>query len=146
MVLGWLWLVGLAPATDVSSKRPSDLERGETLYKRHCTSCHGSQAHGDGPATAALVHPVPDLAQKVKSSDPFVDIVIYGAGAMPGFELSFDRSDARKVLKYMAIAHDKGEPQAPEGAEPAEAVEPEAAPEEEEAEEAVDGQQIGPGE
>lgn len=135
MVLGWLWLAGFAAANDVSSKRPSDLERGETLYKRHCTSCHGSQVHGDGPATAALVHPVPDLAGQVKADNTRIDIVTFGAGAMPGFEASFDRNDARRVLKYMAVAHEQGDPQAPP---------PEPEPEPAEEPDAGDGQQLEP--
>ncbi|HHO52003.1 MAG TPA: cytochrome c [Deltaproteobacteria bacterium] len=137
MVLGLLWWAGIVGASDVSSKRPSDLERGETLYRRHCTSCHGSQARGDGPATAALVHPVPDLSHTVKADNARIDVVMFGAGAMPGFEASFDRNDARRVLKYMMVAHEQGDPQAapPEREEP---------PEGEPVEDLGDGQQIEP--
>ena len=108
----WIWIAmtGVALSAGVSSKRPTDMERGKELYERHCVACHGSQARGDGPATAALVHPVPDLAGRIKADPDRIDIVVFGAGTMPAFEASFDRSDAKRVLQYMAVAHDKGRP------------------------------------
>jgi len=34
---------------------------GAELFDRFCASCHGSQAHGDGPVAASLNVAVPDL-------------------------------------------------------------------------------------
>jgi hypothetical protein len=34
---------------------------GAELFERFCASCHGSQAHGDGPVAATLNVAVPDL-------------------------------------------------------------------------------------
>ena len=28
---------------------PENLKKGRSLFSRHCTACHGSQGHGDGP-------------------------------------------------------------------------------------------------
>lgn len=34
---------------------------GHDLYRAYCASCHGTEAHGDGPAAPALRTKVPDL-------------------------------------------------------------------------------------
>ena len=43
------WLVPAA-AQDF----PADVNRGKTVYQRHCLSCHGTGGWGDGPAAEAL--------------------------------------------------------------------------------------------
>lgn len=35
--------------------------KGADLYRAYCASCHGPEAHGDGPAAASLKVKVPDL-------------------------------------------------------------------------------------
>ncbi|MCB9685968.1 MAG: cytochrome c [Alphaproteobacteria bacterium] len=84
------------------TKRPTDEVRGKELYERHCLACHGTRGAGDGPATTALVAPVPDLMGKVKADPATVDVVELGRGAMPSFQPSFDAADAKRVLMYMA--------------------------------------------
>ncbi|MEZ4321176.1 MAG: cytochrome c [Myxococcota bacterium] len=100
--------------------RPTDEARGEELYRRHCVSCHGTRNGGQGPAAAALVSPVPALHGKVDTREPMVRAVLRGVNAMPGFEASFDRADAVRVLKYMAtLGPDKALPDRPTKNEPA---------------------------
>jgi mono/diheme cytochrome c family protein len=120
-----LILTTLAWADD-SKKRPTDEQRGKELYERHCLSCHGPLAKGDGPATSALVVPIPDLAGQVKADKPTLDLVEFGRGAMPAFEATFDTEDARRVLKYMSAPEAPKPPAAP--AAPAPLVPPAAAP------------------
>jgi len=101
----WTLLIALITSLAVAAqptKRPSDEERGETLYNRHCVHCHGPVAEGDGPTTAALVKPVPNLKGNVKFDDAAVKVVLRGQGLMPGFDGSFDKYDARRVLRHMA--------------------------------------------
>jgi len=104
------WLLFLLPLVssfawaDDSKKRPTDEERGKELYERHCVACHGATAMGDGPATSALVVPIPDLHGQVKADKATIDVVEFGRGAMPGYEASFDAEDARRVLKFMSSA------------------------------------------
>jgi mono/diheme cytochrome c family protein len=38
-------------------------ERGPSLYKNHCASCHGTYGRGDGPVAASLKVEVPDLTR-----------------------------------------------------------------------------------
>ena len=117
--------VGLVAAlegrADTPNRRPTDEERGEELYARHCVHCHGERAAGDGPATRALVHPVPDLRGRVSVDDASVEIVARGRGAMPSFEESFDRADARRVLQHMLSLSTRADAPADAGDAPADA-------------------------
>lgn len=86
------------------TKRLSDDDRGKQLYDRHCVQCHGAKGAGDGPAAAALVHPVPDLRDgklTFTNREAKAAVVLDGKNAMPSFETSFDRYDARRVLRWM---------------------------------------------
>lgn len=85
------------------SKRLSDDQRGELLYDRHCVQCHGPGGAGDGAATAALVHPVPDLRGRLDAGnrERNARLVLDGRGGMPGYETAFDRHDARRVIRHM---------------------------------------------
>ena len=111
------------------TKRPTDEQRGKELYDRHCVACHGAWNKGHGPATQALVRPVPDLVGRVMSSDATIQIVLQGKGAMPGYEQTFDKFDAKRVLDHMAklVPPDKAAPDASPEATPEAA--PEATPE-----------------
>ena len=100
-------LLVAAAVAEQPTKRPSDEERGKELWERHCTACHGPANRGDGPAAEALVAEVPDLRDKVKVDEATLKLVLRGRGAMPGYETSFDKNDARRVLKYMAAVHKK---------------------------------------
>ncbi len=85
------------------SQRMSDDERGEMLYGRHCTQCHGPTAAGNGLATKSLVAPVPDLRGQLNKDnrEDYAQLVLRGAGPMPGFASSFDRYDARRIMRWM---------------------------------------------
>lgn len=91
-----------ADAQEQPTKRPTDEVRGEELFKRHCEACHGAWNKGHGPATQALVRPVPDLEGRVVADDRTIDVVMRGRGAMPAYEQTFDRFDAKRVLEHMA--------------------------------------------
>lgn len=95
-------VAGSGVAREVKTERPTDEERGRELYDRHCESCHGAWAKGRGPATQALVHEVPDLEGKIEVDDALIQLVLRGKGAMPAYEQTFDRFDAKRVLDHMA--------------------------------------------
>jgi len=109
------------------SKRLSDEARGLQLYNRHCIQCHGASVAGDGPATEALVPEVPNLRGKMEADTPDreAERVLEGHDGMPGFSMSFDLYDARRVLRHMvrlstreATAPEPTEPESPEIEEP----------------------------
>ena len=63
---------------------------------------HLAAKHGATKAAAeALVHEVPNLLGRVQPDDKTIRIVMRGQGAMPGYEQSFDRFDAKRVLQHM---------------------------------------------
>jgi mono/diheme cytochrome c family protein len=99
-LLGFALLL-VPPALGADTRR-KDEDRGKLLYERHCAACHGVRAGGDGPATQALVVPVPDLQGAVKADKVTIDLVLLGRGPMPAFEPSFRSDDAKKVLIYMS--------------------------------------------
>lgn len=51
-------LVGFGLATPLIAQ---DVDNGSALYQRHCATCHGLGASGDGPMAPALVIQPPDL-------------------------------------------------------------------------------------
>lgn len=85
---------------EVPTQRPSDEERGQTLWERHCWQCHGATNEGDGPATVDLIANVPSLVGALEVNEETARAILRGKGAMPGFEQSFDLQDARRVLSY----------------------------------------------
>lgn len=101
-LLACLWVGGVAWAAS-NNKRPSDGERGRELWQRHCRSCHGVIGAGDGPATRDLVQPVPDLLEVLRTEADvrrLQHVVLNGRGRMPGYAMSFDEYDARRVLRH----------------------------------------------
>ena len=93
-----------APTTKKKKNaRPTDAERGKELYDRHCVACHGSQGDGQGPMASSLVQEIPNLRGVLtkETLNSYVKTVQLGKNAMPGFELSFDQHDTRRVLRTM---------------------------------------------
>ena len=98
------------PKKKKKNARPTDSERGTELYERHCVMCHGPAAKGDGPMTKALVADVPDLTGVLtkETMSTYVQTVLKGKNSMPGYELSFDKYDARRVLRTMIKLQTEG--------------------------------------
>src|SRR5262249_38103565 len=67
------------------------LAEGQGMYLVHCAGCHGADGAGDGPRTAQLLTPVPDLSQPTRLVDQndarLMAVVTDGieGTAMPGF-------------------------------------------------------------
>jgi high-affinity iron transporter len=87
--------------------RVPDLESGRRLYAQECTSCHGIQGRGDGPAGLGL-DPAPtdftDLARAVELS-PFalyntISFGIAGTG-MVGFADAFGEAERYDLAFYV---------------------------------------------
>jgi high-affinity iron transporter len=48
------WSIIHAYDVEVAPKRPPDLRTAAALYHAQCSTCHGPEGHGDGPAAASL--------------------------------------------------------------------------------------------
>ncbi|MDG1480971.1 MAG: cytochrome c [Myxococcota bacterium] len=94
-------LIGLALA-GVPTKLAPDEERGEALYRASCWQCHGVNALGDGPLSAAV--PSPPLAGRIVSDDfpDTVDLIEAGQGDMPAYSQVLNRHDIRRILVWLA--------------------------------------------
>lgn len=102
-VVALLCVVCLTPAA-AQLFRSADYS-GEELFQRFCSSCHGENAHGDGPVAASLSVMVPDLtrlAERYGGEFPAFDVrqtidgrslvVAHGPRTMPvwGYEFALD--------------------------------------------------------
>jgi mono/diheme cytochrome c family protein len=90
------------------SRRPTDVELGNTLYMRHCAACHGVGGRGGGPASLDIVGGIPNLRGKVRRNRATSNRVLVGMGAMPAFGNSLTREEVSSVLGHMAGLGNKG--------------------------------------
>ena len=56
LALAVLGLTVRAPAAEAPKKTPELVEQGRASFAKYCSSCHGPNGEGDGPAASALHH------------------------------------------------------------------------------------------
>ena len=101
----------VAPESEVSAA-PASLQRGVSLYARHCVLCHGHSGAGDGPAAAYLV-PSPraftmgsfnlvSTVNSVPSDDDLLRVLRRGmpGSAMPSWAW-LPEADLRQLVAYV---------------------------------------------
>lgn len=89
---------------------------GEELFGRFCASCHGEQAHGDGPVARSLNTAVPDLTLIRARYGEFpamlvrdtidgrgLDIRAHGTRAMPVWGYEFWVEEGGDVVAQKAV-------------------------------------------
>jgi mono/diheme cytochrome c family protein len=68
------------PAIQRTPAGPTPVSSGKEMFRTYCAACHGADAKGDGPASAALKHQSPDLTGLAKrNSGKFPELRVYGA-------------------------------------------------------------------
>jgi len=90
-------LVNPIPSSDAS------IARGEQIFLRMCTPCHGKSMAGDGPVAAKFIPP-PDLlgANTRGRPDGFIYAYIrWGGAIMPKYGQSVSATDAWNVINYL---------------------------------------------
>jgi mono/diheme cytochrome c family protein len=63
LVLAWAWLVGAGAVAADPAYDPMLAEMGQPYFARHCASCHGAGARGDGPVAIELRTQPADLTR-----------------------------------------------------------------------------------
>jgi mono/diheme cytochrome c family protein len=105
---------GLPPSYAVAQDPMPDtrakLNRGATVFDRHCSSCHGWNGQGSGPEAFGLVPAPADLEwlwNKPKSrADPYMCWAISEGGRqfesdMPAFKRTLSKKDIWSVIAYV---------------------------------------------
>jgi mono/diheme cytochrome c family protein len=67
---GSLLIIAMGLVLCVAQDRPL-VQKGRVLYEKHCVSCHGKSAEGDGPAASALKVPPADLTRIKRKNNGF---------------------------------------------------------------------------
>ena len=96
--------VGLPAASGQPADDPSQarIEKGKTLFVKHCAGCHGDRGKGDGYALlgadpANLTSP----ATKKKSDAVLLNTIHEGKSSMPSWNVRLSEQDSRDVLAYI---------------------------------------------
>jgi mono/diheme cytochrome c family protein len=107
------WLLGISVLLlgQINLTQAQDQSEGKKLYLTYCSSCHGDDGKGDGPASRSLpVKPAnhTDGAVMNQFSDKFLfDIIAKGGGAvgksamMPGWGGQFKEKELREIIAYV---------------------------------------------
>ena len=79
-----------------------DLKKGEKIFVKYCSGCHGSLGQGDGyrmlgPTPADLT----SLASKQKSDTDLLKTIHEGKRNMPAWKFRLSKEDSRDVLAYI---------------------------------------------
>lgn len=84
---------------------PVVMSRGELMYERQCTVCHGAQGEGNGPAVGPGKYPfAPPLngAATAARSDGYIYAVITaGRGLMPPYGHAITHEDRWAIVNYV---------------------------------------------
>jgi high-affinity iron transporter len=98
--------LGTAGAMDLP-ERPLDAVEGETLFVKSCSSCHGMNGAGDGPAAHTLSTPPPAIG--IRSLTPeltptlaynVISVGVRGT-AMPGFAPQLTPQQRWNIINYI---------------------------------------------
>jgi len=94
----------------------SSIVHGQALFAANCTSCHGAEARGDGPAAHSLPEPPADLTAAHFWGHTEGDLFWYithgidapsGAPAMPAFGRTLSSGDIWALIDFLK-AHNAG--------------------------------------
>ncbi len=81
------------------------LDVGESLYNKHCKSCHGSEGFGDGKKASEIDTPMPDVTTEAyKKQAPGVKYYqsFIGRKDMPNFEKKIPNEEDRWcIINFM---------------------------------------------
>lgn len=125
--VGWVLILGAAwvgttgggggALVNPSPGDPAAIERGATLFRQRCVTCHGVDGRGDGPAAAGLTPPPADLRLHVPlhpDTETFLFITNGVPGtAMPAWEELLTERERWDLVNYLVDAFSNGTQSAP---------------------------------
>lgn len=82
---------------------PEHTARGQALFKRFCTPCHGAAGAGDGPIVPPFPAPPPltaDHAKKMPDGQMF-HVIGYGQGLMPAHGAQIAQQDRWALVRFL---------------------------------------------
>jgi mono/diheme cytochrome c family protein len=107
----WIFAGSALLLAQINLTWAQDQSEGKKLYLTYCSSCHGDDGKGDGPASRSLpVKPAnhTDGAVMNKFSDKFLlEIIAKGGGPvgksamMPGWGGQFKEKQLRDIVAYV---------------------------------------------
>lgn len=98
----------MSPPAEAGKKNPvgnstESVAQGKMLYSQYCSSCHGPDAEGDGPAASAL-NPKPTNLKMMSGHHPDGDFawkIKNGRGAMPAWDKTLNDTQVWHLVNYI---------------------------------------------
>ncbi|HKY72060.1 MAG TPA: cytochrome c [Nitrospira sp.] len=92
----------IAMSAGATAADPADVSRGNKIYLKYCSGCHGTQGQGDGyrllgPDPAMLVLP----ETQERSDADLLFTIHHGKPNMPAWKYRLSPQDSRDVLAYI---------------------------------------------
>jgi mono/diheme cytochrome c family protein len=102
-------LLKAAFALNPIPRSSQSINRGRQLFQRYCAACHGSEAHGDGPAAASLPQRPEDLTE-IAPPPYFPDgVVAYrianGGDIMPAWKSVLSSEEIWDLINFIRSLH-----------------------------------------
>lgn len=84
----------------------ANVERGQEIYTKMCTHCHGKEGHGDGAISKnGHINGIPDYAGKLKDlpEGKMFHTITYGKGLMGQHASQLNQLERWQVIEYVKL-------------------------------------------
>lgn len=107
------WLSLFLPLHVAAQDFPADLDRGKSIYHRHCATCHGPSGWGDGPSAATLKVPPANFQRFrsfLKSDEELLRTIEHGIvfSPMHAWRGQLTEGEMQDVLAYIRLLSQQG--------------------------------------
>ena len=114
LLIAPLTLAGMVTSLFVDAQEfPADVNRGRSVYERHCQQCHGTGGWGDGPDAGSLtVRPTNfhQFRSYLKSDEELQRTIEYGIvfSPMHAWQGELTETEIQDVLAYIRLLSQQG--------------------------------------